>query len=85
MPAEGMPWIPREEILSFAEIERLVRLLVGLGIHDVRLNRLRLTADGRLRTCLFSRHETDLRGPLRGGEGDAELERIVATRSGARS
>jgi cyclic pyranopterin phosphate synthase len=37
MPAEGMPWIPREEILSFEEIERLVRLLVGLGITDVRL------------------------------------------------
>ncbi|HEY0317323.1 MAG TPA: GTP 3',8-cyclase MoaA [Solirubrobacterales bacterium] len=40
-------------------------------------NRLRLTADGRLRTCLFSRHETDLRGPLREGAEDAELERIV--------
>jgi cyclic pyranopterin phosphate synthase len=40
-------------------------------------NRLRLTADGRLRTCLFSRHETDLSGPLRDGADDAELERIV--------
>jgi GTP 3',8-cyclase len=40
-------------------------------------NRLRLTADGKLRTCLFSRHETDLRGPLREGAGEAELERIV--------
>jgi GTP 3',8-cyclase len=40
-------------------------------------NRLRLTADGKLRTCLFSRHETDLRGPLRDGADDAELERIV--------
>jgi cyclic pyranopterin phosphate synthase len=40
-------------------------------------NRLRLTADGKLRTCLFSRHETDLRGPLRAGADDAELERIV--------
>ncbi|MGE5409007.1 MAG: GTP 3',8-cyclase MoaA [Syntrophothermus sp.] len=40
-------------------------------------NRLRLTADGRLRTCLFSRHETDLRGPLREGAGDEELVRIV--------
>jgi cyclic pyranopterin phosphate synthase len=40
-------------------------------------NRIRLTADGRLRTCLFSRHETDLRGPLRAGADDAELERIV--------
>ncbi len=40
-------------------------------------NRIRLTADGRLRTCLFSLRETDLRGPLRGGADDAELERIV--------
>jgi cyclic pyranopterin phosphate synthase len=37
MPAEGMDWMPREEILSFEEIERLVRLLVDLGIADVRL------------------------------------------------
>ncbi|HEV3485426.1 MAG TPA: GTP 3',8-cyclase MoaA [Vicinamibacterales bacterium] len=31
-------------------------------------NRVRLTADGRLRTCLFGDHEVDLRGPLRVGE-----------------
>lgn len=31
-------------------------------------NRVRLTADGRLRTCLFGDHEIDLRTPLRGGE-----------------
>jgi cyclic pyranopterin phosphate synthase len=37
MPAEGMPWIDREQILSFEEIERLVRMLVGLGMEDVRL------------------------------------------------
>jgi GTP 3',8-cyclase len=40
-------------------------------------NRIRLTADGHLRTCLFSLHETDLRGPLRAGATDDELERIV--------
>jgi GTP 3',8-cyclase len=40
-------------------------------------DRTRLTADGRLRTCLFSLHETDLRGPLRAGASDDELERIV--------
>jgi cyclic pyranopterin phosphate synthase len=40
-------------------------------------NRIRLTADGRLRTCLFSHAETDLRGPLRAGASDAELEAIV--------
>jgi cyclic pyranopterin phosphate synthase len=37
MPAEGMPWLAREEILSFEEIERLVRVLTRLGITDVRL------------------------------------------------
>jgi cyclic pyranopterin phosphate synthase len=31
-------------------------------------NRVRLTADGRLRTCLFGNHEVDLRGALRAGE-----------------
>jgi GTP 3',8-cyclase len=40
-------------------------------------NRIRLTADGRLRTCLFSLNETDLRGPLRDGASNTELERIV--------
>jgi len=40
-------------------------------------NRIRLTAEGKLRTCLFSVNETDLREPLRAGATDAELERIV--------
>ena len=40
-------------------------------------NRIRLTAEGKLRTCLFSLHETDLREPMRSGAGDDELERII--------
>ena len=40
-------------------------------------NRIRLTAEGKLRTCLFSLHETDLRGPLREGAGDGEIESII--------
>jgi len=40
-------------------------------------NRVRLTADGRLRTCLFSLNETDLRTPLRDGSTDFELETII--------
>jgi cyclic pyranopterin phosphate synthase len=40
-------------------------------------NRVRLTADGRLRTCLFSLNETDLRKPIRAGAGDHELEQII--------
>jgi cyclic pyranopterin phosphate synthase len=40
-------------------------------------NRVRLTADGRLRTCLFSLNETDLRGPLRAGAEDDEVIQII--------
>ncbi len=40
-------------------------------------NRIRLTADGRLRTCLFSLNETDLRGPMRDGANDDQLEQII--------
>jgi cyclic pyranopterin phosphate synthase len=40
-------------------------------------NRIRLTAEGALRTCLFSLHETDLRAPLRAGASDDDLEHIV--------
>jgi GTP 3',8-cyclase len=37
MPAEGMRWLDRDQILSFEEIARLVRVLAGLGVTDVRL------------------------------------------------
>ena len=40
-------------------------------------NRVRLTAEGKLRTCLFSLHETDLREPLRAGASDDELESVI--------
>jgi cyclic pyranopterin phosphate synthase len=40
-------------------------------------NRVRLTADGRLRTCLFSLNETDLRTPMRAGADDTEIEQII--------
>src|ERR1700726_406409 len=37
MPAEGLPWLERSEILSFEEIARVVELLAAMGVHDVRL------------------------------------------------
>ena len=37
MPGEGMEWLDRADVLSFEEIERMIRVLVGLGIRDVRL------------------------------------------------
>ena len=37
MPAEGLEWLGRAEILSFEEIERLVGLLAAMGVDEVRL------------------------------------------------
>ncbi len=39
-------------------------------------NRLRLTADGKLRACLFSNTETDIKTALRSGASEEELEAI---------
>jgi len=36
-----------------------------------------VTPDGKLRTCLFSTWETDLKGPLRAGASDEELAQLV--------
>ena len=40
-------------------------------------DRMRITADGQFRTCLFALTETDLRGPLRAGAPDDDIERLV--------
>jgi cyclic pyranopterin phosphate synthase len=40
-------------------------------------NRLRLTAEGKFRVCLFSLHEVDLLTPMRSGADDAELETLI--------
>jgi len=37
MPAEGLEWLERDELLSFEEIERLVRVLARMGVDEVRL------------------------------------------------
>jgi len=42
-------------------------------------NRIRLTAEGGLRTCLFSLHETPLRDLLRSGASDDHLARVIET------
>ncbi len=47
-------------------------------------DRVRLTADGQIRNCLFAREESDLRGPMRSGATDDELaaqwQRAVAAK-----
>lgn len=49
--------------------------------HDYcdRCNRVRLTADGRLRLCLFGDHALDLRTPLRAGATPEELTELLAS------
>jgi cyclic pyranopterin phosphate synthase len=37
MPNEGMTFLPREEILSYEEMERLIHLLVNMGIRKIRI------------------------------------------------
>lgn len=42
-------------------------------------NRLRITAEGQVRACLFALEETDLREPIRAGASDDELEALIRT------
>ena len=37
MPAEGLEWLGRDQVLSFEEIARLVRILAAMGVEEVRL------------------------------------------------
>jgi len=37
MPAEGLDWLPKPQLLTFEELTRLVRIAVGLGVTTVRL------------------------------------------------
>lgn len=37
MPAEGLPWLKKAEILSYEEIERITRVAVSMGIEQIRL------------------------------------------------
>src|SRR2546426_6982890 len=37
MPAEGLPWLKKSQILSYEELERITRVAVGIGIEQIRL------------------------------------------------
>lgn len=47
-------------------------------------DRVRLTADGQFRTCLFAMDEADLRGVLRGGGSDDQLAGAIQSAVGAK-
>src|SRR5438128_6164902 len=37
MPAEGLPWLKKAQILSYEELERIARVAVSIGIEQIRL------------------------------------------------
>ncbi len=56
----------------------VIGFIAGMTHHFCRdCSRLRLTADGKLRPCLFSETEIDLRSALRRGATDEELKRLL--------
>src|SRR5438876_9343685 len=37
MPAEGMPWLPKDQLLTYEEITRFAGICLGLGVTGIRL------------------------------------------------
>jgi cyclic pyranopterin phosphate synthase len=65
------------QILRFPGFQGEVGFISPISEHQcLGCNRLRLTAAGRLRPCLFGKVELDLKGPLRQGADDAALGRL---------
>jgi cyclic pyranopterin phosphate synthase len=63
MPAEGMTWLPRDEILSFEEIDHLAGLFMSLGVRTIRLTGGEPLARRNLESLvamLAARHPDDL-------------------------
>ena len=62
------------KLCSFVGAAGKVGFIAPLSRHFCgACNRLRLTADGKIRNCLFSENETDIKGPLRAGASTEEL------------
>jgi GTP 3',8-cyclase len=77
-PAEEFDVLDGPDRASWVEPEGRVGVIASVTRPFCRdCDRLRLTADGQLRTCLFAQQETDLRGPLRAGASDAELAGLI--------
>lgn len=84
---EAAPLVPlgREEASSTSEVfafEDGSKGRIGVIAPVTRpfcgaCSRLRITADGQIRPCLFSLREHDLLGPMRSGRNDRELEEIL--------
>jgi cyclic pyranopterin phosphate synthase len=73
-PVDGPPGNGPARYYAFANAAGTVGVISPLS-HDYcdRCNRVRLSADGRLKLCLFGDHFIDFRTPVRNGAGDDEL------------
>ncbi len=79
-PVTGPPGNGPARYYAFAGAAGAIGVITPLS-HDYceRCNRVRLTADGRLRLCLFGDHSLDLRSPLRNGASTEQLAEIFRT------
>ncbi|MCX8031009.1 MAG: GTP 3',8-cyclase MoaA [Thermodesulfovibrionales bacterium] len=63
---------------KFKDAKGLIGFISPISNHFCfSCNRLRLTADGKIRPCLFSKTEIDLKSPLRHGASDEEIKRLL--------
>jgi cyclic pyranopterin phosphate synthase len=77
-PAEEFDVLDGPDRASWQQVPGRVGVIASVTRPFCRdCDRLRLTADGQLRTCLFAHSETDLRGPLRAGASEAELAELI--------
>ena len=84
MPEEGMQWLPREEILTFEEIERLARLCVErFGVDGIRLTGGEPTVRAHLPVLVEKlshlRVPSDTRSPYAGRKPDLSITTNGAT------
>jgi cyclic pyranopterin phosphate synthase len=71
---------PRAPASDYAYVDGLGRVGLIASVSRpfcMNCNRVRITAEGKLRNCLFAHDETDLRALLRGAASDAEIARAV--------
>jgi cyclic pyranopterin phosphate synthase len=79
-PIDRDPLDGPAERFTFDGAKGEIGLIGALSLHFCEsCNRLRLTADGHLRGCLFSDQETDLKTPLREGKEERYLLNLIRT------
>ena len=82
VPARGAAPADRWRYLDGAGVVGVIPTVTKPFCGDC--DRVRITADGQFRTCLFATDEFDLRAALRGGAGDDEIARIIVAAVGTK-